>query len=130
MAACQTDAVRCTLIEDDHARRANLRCRLPRVRSWRSKRPRSRERLYVKENVVFVSDDADAYLSPGGIPPMRVARVTARVLLGEALPPMNCSKRLAASWKLFCGRKVPPWTSSTRHQRSRSPGQGDAVING
>ena len=26
MAACQTDAVRCTLIEDDHARRAN---RLP-----------------------------------------------------------------------------------------------------
>ena len=28
MAACQTDAVRCTLIEDDHARRANLLCRL------------------------------------------------------------------------------------------------------
>ena len=45
------------------------------------------ERLYVKENVVFVSDDADAYLSPGGIPPLRVARVTARVLLGETLPP-------------------------------------------
>ena len=34
-----------------------------------------------------MSDDADAYLSPGGIPPLRVARVTARVLLGEALPP-------------------------------------------
>ena len=35
MAACQTDAVRCTLIEDDHARRANLLCRLAARRGVR-----------------------------------------------------------------------------------------------
>ena len=39
----------------------------------------------VKENVVFVSDDADAD-DPGGIPPW-VARVTAPVV-GETLPPV------------------------------------------
>jgi hypothetical protein len=87
MAACQTDAVRCTLIEDDHARRANLLCRLAACSELEVEAFADAERLYVKENVVFVSDDADAYLSPGGIPPLRVARVTARVLLGEALPP-------------------------------------------
>ena len=87
MAACQTDAVRCTLIEDDHARRANLLCRLAACSELEVEDFADAERLYVKENVVFVSDDADAYLSPGGIPPLRVARVTARVLLGETLPP-------------------------------------------
>lgn len=87
VATAQTDAVRCTLIEDDHSRRANLLCRLAACSELEVEAFADAERLYVKENVVFVSDDADAYLSPGGIPPLRVARVTARVLLGDVLPP-------------------------------------------
>ena len=86
LTCAQSDGVRGALIEDDHARRANLVCRVAGCSEVEAEAFADSDHDYVKENVIYVSDDQDAYVSPGGIPPLRVARVTAKVLLGDELP--------------------------------------------
>lgn len=84
-ATAQTDAVRCTLIEEEHNRRANQLCRLAAASELEVEKFADADAQHVKENVVYVSDDAEAFVSPGGVPPLRLSKICAQVLVGERL---------------------------------------------
>ncbi|KAJ1455377.1 P-loop containing nucleoside triphosphate hydrolase protein [Pelagophyceae sp. CCMP2097] len=85
MSNAQTSAFRCALLEDDPGRRAMQLCRLADASELEVESFADAEREHVKENVVYVSDDTDQYVSPGGVPALRLSRIGSRVVVGDVL---------------------------------------------
>lgn len=83
LATAQTDAGRSALIEDDNNRRATQLCRLAGASELEVEKFADADGEHVKENVVHVSDDADAYVTP--VPPLRLSKIGASVVRGDEL---------------------------------------------
>lgn len=92
MGTAQSDAVRCALVEDEPGRRASQLCRIAAVSELEVEAFADADEEHVKENVVYVSDDGESYSTAGGVPPLRLSRIGARVVLGDHVGPEDLLK--------------------------------------
>lgn len=92
LGTAQSDAVRCALVEDEPGRRASQLCRVAAVSELEVEAFADADEEHVKENVVYVSDDGETYSTAGGVPPLRLSRICARVVLGEHVGPEDLLK--------------------------------------